>query len=447
LLRTIHHIQRRLDAIGYGAKQRERLRLYRPLVNGIIDKLVLADFERAFTIHPELRALVAPIADTLYPASAAHFRLLFEGDLGETYVASLEQLCLLERQGNVRARARASIAFSLVRELCLESRRRSLFSPRQFAEDLFVIERVLTYDVNTAMTVNQQLEEAEARRRAAALDEAAVTLRGQIGDLDDTISGAAEQFVSTAAETSRATVFVKETVGKVAEASKVVRERSAQTAAATEEMSANIADIGQRARQSLSITHEAVLGASQMNEAILRLRDVTGNIGKVVGMIADIAAQTNLLALNATIEAARAGEAGRGFSVVASEVKSLATQTASATQDIAGQIAELAASAEACGVHAAAIAATVDAIRLDSEAISEAVTQQSRVTATIAHDAALVADSSDAAIESANAVNDSLDTAQTALERANSAAADIARQVGAAETAVARALDTLRKAS
>ena len=440
-------IQRRLKAIGYGEEQRRRLLRYRPFVDRAIDGLVADDFERAFVILPELRETVRPVAEELYRAEAEHFRLLFLGNFDEAYAASIERLCRLERLGNVRTRARASIAFSLMRELCLANRRRALLHPTRFTEELFIIERVLTYDVNTTMTLNREMEAAEARRRATALDEAAATLKAKIGSLDRTISSAVEQFVSTAEETGRATRFIKDTVGKVANASVVVREKSAQTAQATEEMSANIADIGQRARQSLTITHQAVLDAGQMNDAIARLRDVTSSIGKVVGMIADIAAQTNLLALNATIEAARAGEAGRGFAVVASEVKSLATQTANATQDIAGQIAELTSSAEACGSHAAAIAATVEAIRLDSDAISEAVTQQSRVTEAIAHDAALVADSSDAAIESANAVNESLAMTQTALERANAAAADIALQVGAAEAAVGQALDALRKAS
>jgi methyl-accepting chemotaxis protein len=440
-------IQRRLRAIGYDEAQRARLRVYRAIVDRVIEDIVSKDFARAFSIHASLRESVEPVADTLFPAEAEHFRLLFAGDFDDTYSASIERLCHLERVAKVGPRPRASIAFTLMRAIAVESRLRLVLSPRKVTRDLYIIERILTYDVNTAITIDQQIEAGEAARRRVALDEAAATMKSRIGTLDTTISGAVEQFVATSGETTEATAFIKDQVGGVARASALVREKAIQTAAATEEMSANIAEIGHRARQSLEIANRAVGDAEAMNEAIARLREVTGSIGTVVGLIADIAAQTNLLALNATIEAARAGEAGRGFAVVASEVKSLATQTASATDDIARQIAELAASAEVCSVRAASIGETIGEIRIDSEAISDAVAQQSNVTTSIARDAAEVAGSSDEAIASANAVNDSLETTARALERANAAAADIAMQVGAAEATVSGALDSLRQAS
>ncbi len=440
-------IQRRLRAIGYGDAQRARLRRFRPIVDRVIDRIVAEDFARAFSIHAPLRDSVDPVSDRLYALEANHFRLLFDGVFDERYCASVEELCRLERTARVGPRPRVSIGVSLFRHLLIESRRDVLLSPRRIAQDLFVVERILTYDINTAITIDQEIEAGEATRRATALDEAAATLSARVGGLDATIAGAVGQFVATATETTDATAFIKARIGLLAQASMLVREKSLQTASATEEMSANISEIGQRARQSLSIANQAVLDAGQMNGSIARLREVTDSIGAVVGMIASIAAQTNLLALNATIEAARAGEAGRGFAVVASEVKSLATQTANATQDIAGQIAELAASAAACGAHAASIGATIAEIRLDSEAISDAVSQQSEVTAAIARDASEVAESSDQAIVSANAVNHNLEQTARALEQANAAASAIALQVGAAEATVSEALATLRRAS
>jgi methyl-accepting chemotaxis protein len=112
-------------------------------------------------------------------------------------------------------------------------------------------------------------------------------------------------------------------------------------ASASEELSASIEDISRQASHAAGIAKRAVTRARETDDTVQGLAKTAGRIGEVVGLINSIAAQTNLLALNATIEAARAGEAGRGFAVVASEVKSLASQTAKATDDISEQITDI----------------------------------------------------------------------------------------------------------
>lgn len=447
VLSTAEQIERRLNAIGYGPPQRDRLRTYAALVDRVIDPIVDGDFQRVFVIDPRLHATIDPVDAELRAAEAEHFRLLFQGVFEERYVASAERLCRLELQSRIGPRPRVSIALRLMHEIASRKGLLGLVRRRRFAEDIFLVERVLAFDANVAITIADEIKSREAESRSLALDEVAGALRTRIGSVDASISEAIDEFATTNEEANRAAVFIRSKVETLETASRLVLERSEQTATATEEMSANIAEIGHRARQSLHIANRAVDAADEMNAAVARLREVTTRIGTIVGMIADIASQTNLLALNATIEAARAGEAGRGFAVVASEVKSLAAQTATATDDIGRQIAELTISAEACGNHALAIGATIGEIRLDSEAISGAVSQQGSVTGTIARDAAALAASSVEAITATRQVNESLSATSAMMERVNVAASRIALQLGAAETAFSDALNALRRVS
>src|SRR5581483_7802737 len=132
------------------------------------------------------------------------------------------------------------------------------------------------------------------------------------------------------------------------------------------------------------IAGDAVHQAERTDLRIAQLSKAATNIGNVVNLIADIAEQTNLLALNATIEAARAGEAGKGFAVVASEVKMLATQTAKATGDIGAQIAEMQSATQESVTAIKEIGATIGRIAEIATAIAASVEEQTTTTHEIA---------------------------------------------------------------
>ena len=151
-------------------------------------------------------------------------------------------------------------------------------------------------------------------------------------------------------------------------------------AAGSEELASSVQEISNQVGQALSISTQAVAQARATNGIVGNLSAGADRIGEVVALISGIASQTNLLALNATIEAARAGEAGRGFAVVASEVKELAAQTAQATRQIGGQIAESQATAAQAVSAIEGITGTIAQINEISGAIAAAVEQQAAVT-------------------------------------------------------------------
>jgi methyl-accepting chemotaxis protein len=210
---------------------------------------------------------------------------------------------------------------------------------------------------------------------------------------------------------------------------------NAQTvASATEELTSSISEISAQIGTAARLTSGAVETAHRAQETISQLSTAVGRIGEVANLINDIASQTNLLALNATIEAARAGEAGKGFAVVANEVKSLASQTARATGDIATQIAEVKGWTESAVAAVGEIGRAINEVEGVSTAVAGAVEQQSAATDEIARNV----------LETSNAAEEVARRIQTVSEEAR-ATRDKALQVSAVSDLVAQSIEELRE--
>ena len=245
---------------------------------------------------------------------------------------------------------------------------------------------------DTLQVFKDALIAKKAADEAAAADAEAKIARGQrvdaitrdfeklIGELVGSLSSSSTELEAAANTLTSTAEVTGRTSGEAASASQDVSSNVQSVAVATEEITSSVGEIGRQVLESSRIATEAVRQAQKTDTSITELSQAAARIGDVVKLITAVAEQTNLLALNATIEAARAGEAGRGFAVVASEVKALAAQTAKATDEISAQVAGMQTATQESVSTIKEIGKTITLISEISQTIAAAVEEQGAAT-------------------------------------------------------------------
>ncbi|MXP62307.1 methyl-accepting chemotaxis protein [Roseomonas sp. M0104] len=278
------------------------------------------------------------------------------------------------------------------------------------------------------LALAQQVEEALGAV-AAQLGTSASALDRSSGQLGAAADSAASMASSARAEAGRASEDVQ------------------AVATAAEEMAASVNEITRRVTEAAATARQAAQQVGTTDQTVRTLADGAQQIAAVVDLIRDIASRTNLLALNATIEAARAGESGKGFAIVAHEVKQLATQTARATEEIASQISAIQAAAGQALQAVDGISGTAEQNSNIAAGIAAAVEQQSAATQEIARAAAAAASHTRGAAREIEGVVGGATEAAAAVETVRGASGEVARQSVTLRDNLNRLLGRLREAA
>ena len=396
------------------------------IVEPHLDALIGELLDRSIKIAPNIAGVLTQNRGALFHSIKSYTAKLFTKPFDEQWVADAEARARFEIDHKLDQRTRPVVSQSLLSGMGPIIGRRHRFAAAKAIYLYDAARRILMLDAANAVAVHGNTEVAAAKVRAEKLVEAI----GHFAQTAATVRTAVGDAIATLGQTSdRMTTLAGASNSEAEKASKAADETATNVgnmAGVTEKMLASIAHIHDEAMQSAAMARQSISQAESTNATIRSLTAAADNIGSVVGLIANIASQTNLLALNATIEAARAGDAGKGFAVVASEVKSLATETAKATEEISKQITLVQEATRRSVEEIAGTGTTIADIANKVEAVAASVDEQATATGSIAQSAMRAAANAEtvaAALRTtAETINRTQEAAKSVLEFSQSLA-------------------------
>ena len=410
---------------------RALLRGFRPLLEKSIPA-ILDDFYAHVTKEDSLRRMFADETHVQHAraAQAQHWMRMFSGTFDDEYFQSVERIgkahCRLGLEPGWYIGGYGLVKQALIEVVLSDAAKSRGFNVgariHKASRLIQAIDKAISLDMDLAVSIYLSEKDADFTRR---LDGLADEFSKVIASISGALSDAAG---SLAQESEGLQRSAEDTTNQAESAKRGAEDANASVqavAAAVEELSASIGEISSQVSDAARVTEGAVNKAAGMAGSVDSLNDAAEQVGGIIRLIEEIAEQTNLLALNATIEAARAGEAGKGFAVVANEVKSLATQTAKATGEIAEHVRAMQDASTGVAGQIEDISKAIGQMGDTSNAIAAAIEEQTSVTQEISRSVSTTSSGVGAVLDAIQTVSKAAAQSRDSIGSVTSASTDV----------------------